>query len=146
MGIPNSKNDLVFLHIINKRQKQWSFFVWSQKLNPQSRIQLVITMKNPEIQRHRERERENSLPATPAASLQITRTVDETERIIKKPSTPTLSMQSSNQTKAPNHKNPNLISQSRSHPTFQIPSPSCLSLSLRKPELFLSPQPCLSLS
>ena len=74
----------------------------------------------------RERERENSLPATPAASLQITRTVDETKRIIKKPSTPTLSMQStsSNQTKAPNHKNPNLLSQSRSQPTFQIPSPS----------------------
>jgi hypothetical protein len=76
--------------------------------------------------RNSKRERENSLPATPAASLQITRTLDETERIIKKPSTPTLSMQStsSNQTKAPNHKNPNLLSQSRFQPTFQIPSPS----------------------
>lgn len=50
---------------------------------------------NPEIQRVRE----YSLPATPAASLQIVITEDETKRIIKKPSTPTLSMQSSNQTK-----------------------------------------------
>jgi hypothetical protein len=61
------------------------------------------------------RNREYSLPATPAASLQIVITEDETERIIKRPSTPTLSMQSSNQTQVPKPKLSILIPQIPTH-------------------------------
>jgi hypothetical protein len=61
------------------------------------------------------RNREYSLPATPAASLQIVITEDETERIIKRPSTPTLSIQSSNQTQVPKPKLSILIPQIPTH-------------------------------